>query len=86
METYFAVLGYQEYSELNTLLILFMFAEEITTDEIIASAAHVMEATIEFLHEKYGDVEAYLRSAGMRQEEIEDIKNKLKDHRGEINA
>ena len=56
------------------------FAEEITTDEIIASAAHVMEATIVYLEQKYGDVEGYLRSAGMHQGEIEDIRKKLKDH------
>ena len=60
------------------MVIFSVFAEEITTDEIIASAAHVMEATIEYLEQKYGDVQAYLRSAGMRQEEIEDIRNRLK--------
>ena len=50
---------------------------EIVTDEIISAAAHVMEATIVFLHEKYGDVNNYLLSAGMRQEEIDGVKRKL---------
>lgn len=81
----------QDYAQSESLLRegrenrqLLGLPEEITTDEIIASAAHVMEATIEYLHDKYGDVEAYLRSAGMRQEEIEDIRNKLRDRRIEI--
>jgi hypothetical protein len=45
-------------------------AEEIATDQIIASQAHVMENTLEFLHETYGDVTEYLRQGGMRQDEI----------------
>jgi hypothetical protein len=45
-------------------------SEAMTTDEIIASQAHIMESTLEFLHEEYGDVTEYLRRAGMRHDEV----------------
>jgi Tyrosine phosphatase family len=53
--------------------------EEITTDEIIASQAHIMEDTIAFLHDKYGDVTEYLRQAGMRHDEIIALRRILQD-------
>ena len=36
-----------------------------------------MQDTIEYVHEKYGDVRAYLKSAGMREEEIDEIRRRL---------
>lgn len=55
--------------------------EEITTDEIIASQAHIMESTLDFLHEQYGDVTAYLRHAGMRHAEIIALRRLLQEER-----
>ncbi len=52
--------------------------EELTRDQIIASAASVMEGTIAHITRKYGDVDAYLCSTGMVQEEIDGIRAKLK--------
>jgi hypothetical protein len=53
--------------------------EEMTTDEIIASQAHIMEDTLEFLHQKYGDVTEYLRQAGMRHDEILALRRVLQE-------
>jgi hypothetical protein len=54
-----------------------MLADAMTTDEVIASAAHVMESTIEFLNHRYGGVETYLHKAGLEEGEIQQLRNKL---------
>lgn len=51
--------------------------EALTRDQIIASAANVMEGTVAYLTRKYGDVNVYLRSTGMEQEEIDGIRGML---------
>ena len=56
--------------------------EQFTTDEIMAATAHVMEDTLGFLREKYGDVETYLKSAGMTGAEIDGIRARLLVGRG----
>ena len=76
----------QDYAQSESLLRegrdnrqLLGMPDEITTDEIIASQRHIMENTLEFLHEKYGDVTEYLRQAGMRQEEILALRKMLQE-------
>jgi hypothetical protein len=38
-----------------------------------------MEDTLEFLHQKYGDVTEYLRQAGMRHDEILALRRVLQE-------
>lgn len=50
---------------------------DLTRDQVIASVASVMEATLDYLQQRYGDVDNYLMSAGMEQEEIDGIREKM---------
>lgn len=54
--------------------------ESLTTDTIIASAAEVMEQTIDFMESEFGGVVSYLTSAGMTEEEIRGIRSIICSH------
>ncbi|KAL4434079.1 hypothetical protein ABPG75_000520 [Micractinium tetrahymenae] len=52
-------------------------AEHLTTDQIIAAAAHVMEQTIGHLEGRYGSARNYMKALGLTDKELEAIVRNL---------
>ena len=51
--------------------------DHLATDQIIAAAAHVMDATVDHIEAKYGGIEGYVSHIGLTEEEMQRIRHKL---------